>query len=72
MAKTSCAECGRAATAGLTTKRTHGGEHREAHRCVSCAALETVTLPPVRERRAYAPEAIRNSPAWALAAPHSA
>lgn len=56
-----CYRCHAPATAGQVPDSV-----RRKH-CLDCAALASITLQPSPERRAPAPEALRNGPAWPVA-----
>ena len=58
---TKCHKCGAAATAGPDPA------HRTRQVCLTCAAVESITIPPNPERRAPAPPELVNGPAWNIA-----
>ena len=60
-----CYKCGGPATAG------NAPESVRRKICIDCTALATLNVPPATERRLQAPQALIDSPAWALAAPHT-
>ena len=56
-----CHRCGAPATAGPDPAL------RIRQICLTCAAVETITLPPTPERKAPAPPELRQGPAWTIA-----
>ena len=56
-----CHSCSAPATAGPDPLQPH------LQRCITCASIDTLEIPPNPERKSPVPESVLNGPAWAVA-----